>query len=448
MSEIKDKNTSKKLLDRLQEESWQLELLVSGFTIFGLFYALDPIQEVFDKAVLENHILRDLYQTVLIAINILTMNLIIHLVLRSLWIGALGLRSVSGDVDIDSLNYDSRFTNYLNKRIGPFDRYIENLEKLCSIIFAISFLLIFYVAAMFIVQFVINYIGSFYTDDVSDIASVFLFSLITLLCIGSVLTLVDYVTQGLLKKNKWVAKFYFPFYWVFSYLTLSFLYRPLYYNLIDNKFGRRVSMILLPFYLSVLFISSLYKEQSSFISQNSISSNEIRANSRNYEDLVEKNNLFISALSIQSKVITDPYIKIKIPLSRYIEARIIKFNESLKPFKDKNRYKTGMDLNGSSITSSFKGDIDSLHLQILKTFQKIYQLKIDSVQCNPQYVIINENNGINLSIGFETYIGTRNLTEGKHILTYSRYKHPDTDSLITVREIPFWFFNDLNNKGQ
>ena len=33
----------KKLLQKLQEESWQLELLISGFAIFGLFTAFEPI---------------------------------------------------------------------------------------------------------------------------------------------------------------------------------------------------------------------------------------------------------------------------------------------------------------------------------------------------------------------------------------------------------------------
>ena len=33
----------KKLLQKLQEESWQLELLISGFAIFGLFTAFPHI---------------------------------------------------------------------------------------------------------------------------------------------------------------------------------------------------------------------------------------------------------------------------------------------------------------------------------------------------------------------------------------------------------------------
>ena len=34
----------KKLLSKLQEESWQLELIISGFAIFGLYSALEPIE--------------------------------------------------------------------------------------------------------------------------------------------------------------------------------------------------------------------------------------------------------------------------------------------------------------------------------------------------------------------------------------------------------------------
>jgi hypothetical protein len=45
MSQDYTKASFKKLLEKLQEESWQLELLISGFAIFGLFSAIDPIRE-------------------------------------------------------------------------------------------------------------------------------------------------------------------------------------------------------------------------------------------------------------------------------------------------------------------------------------------------------------------------------------------------------------------
>ena len=139
----------KKLLQRLQEESWQLELIISGFAIFGLFTALEPLSAAAELAQSKQQLVWAIISTLaLISCGILLFNLLLHVVLRGLWIGTLGLRYVSGDIDYDSLNYSEKFTKYLKKRVGSFDKYVATLENYCSIIFAISFLLIFYVLAI------------------------------------------------------------------------------------------------------------------------------------------------------------------------------------------------------------------------------------------------------------------------------------------------------------
>lgn len=433
MEENKNKNLLKKLLDRLQEDSWQLELLVSGFTLFGLFSARGPVQDIFQKSIIDGDMLKDLYQTAFAAILILIFNLIIHVTIRSLWIGALGLRYVSGEVNIDRLNYSERFSNFLKKKVGSFDNYIEILEKLCSIIFAISFLLIFYIAGAFIVLHLINLIGLLEPENASPFLRIVINTLQIIFIAGAVLTFVDYLTQGLLKKNKRISAIYFPIYRLFSYLTLSFLYRPLYYNLIDNKFGRIVNIVLLPFYIVVLIITNTYKEPSQYIGLYSMQSSSIKANERNYEDLLEK-DYNISALAIQSKVICDPYIKIKVPLTDALEERILRFNESLKAYYDNSGYSSFINIGNSPL----EFDRDSIHLEYLRTFERIYTLKIDSITYKPSFVIISDND----RLAFETYIGTSNLAEGKHMLYYSRFKHAATDSLVTIREIPFWYFKD------
>ena len=138
----------KKLLQKLQEESWQLELLISGFAIFGLFTALPYIFNATRAAENDQKIYSFIILSVaLVSCAILIVNLLLHVVLRGLWIGALGLRYVSGDIDYEELNYGQKFTKYLKRKVGSFDRYIGRLENYCSIIFAISFLLIFYVLA-------------------------------------------------------------------------------------------------------------------------------------------------------------------------------------------------------------------------------------------------------------------------------------------------------------
>lgn len=103
-------------LKKIQQESWQLELIISGFAIFGLF----QFKEFFDNYVLSlapsaqiaNMLVLSFAFIVHGFIIIFITNLLIHVFIRGLWIGAIGLRYVSGDIDYDKLNYSQRFTKY------------------------------------------------------------------------------------------------------------------------------------------------------------------------------------------------------------------------------------------------------------------------------------------------------------------------------------------------
>ena len=190
----------KKLLEKLQEESWQLELLISGFAIFGLFTAYDSIVFYFNEADATGQEYKKVAFTVIrISCIILIFSLLVHVLLRGLWIGALGLRYVSGEIDYEELNYSEKFTRYLKKKVGSFDKYIGTLENYCSIIFAASFLLIFYVLAMTGIISTIGFIGN------NIISSEWLperlrlwigVPLILFVVFGMILTFIDYITQG------------------------------------------------------------------------------------------------------------------------------------------------------------------------------------------------------------------------------------------------------------
>jgi len=426
----------KKLLQKLQEESWQLELLISGFAIFGLVTAIPIIKlEVLDAQFSSQIYSFVIYSILWASMAILIFNLMLHVLLRGLWIGALGLRYVSGDIDYDSLKYSPKFTKYLKKRVGSFDKYISTLEDYCSVIFAISFLLIFYVLAITFTVLVIALIATYLlgNDDLPGWLSKGVgITLMLFIVFGMFFTLIDFITLGFLKKKKWISRIYFPMYWIFSFITLSFLYRPLVYNFLDNKFGRRLTFALLPFYFLVATTLTLGYKTSNYLNS-STTSNEIIANSSNYEDSLGEGG-FIDDVAIQSKVITDAYVKVFILFSENIENRMYHYNEGLKPVDDDRGLGTNMTFNNTFV------DKDSLRREYIKTFNTIYYAKIDTTKYQAEFIFAENKNN---KLGFESYISTNNLNDGKHTLKVNRMAIKDQDTTYwNLATIPFWYFKD------
>jgi len=436
MSQNYDNPAFKKLLKKLQEESWQLELIISGFAIFGLFTAYPTIAEEVEASNSTNIYKFVIYFVAQISCGILIFNLLLHVLLRGLWIGTLGLRYVSGDIEYDELKYTEKFTNFLKRKVGSFDKYIATLENYCSVIFAVSFLLIFYVLALTFTIIVIGLIGNYIigNDDLPNwVSKAVGIPLIIFIVVGMLFTFIDFVTLGFLKKKKWLARIYFPMYWVFSFITLSFLYRPLVYNFLDHKFGRRLSFTLVPIYFLILLGTSLRYYDSNYFDDN-ISSSEISANNDNYEEILKTNTDYIDKPYIQSKVIQENYLKIFIPFSRSVENYVFSFNKSLEPEKD---------IRGLGSDISFNDELnfikrDSLRNEYLKTFNIIYSVHIDSTKYDTEFII---GKSLRNKMGFETYVSIDSVDKGKHLLKISRKLLRDKDTLNrSVARIPFWYF--------
>ncbi|MEL7269134.1 MAG: hypothetical protein AAGL34_06145 [Bacteroidota bacterium] len=429
----------KKLLDSLQQQSWELELIISGFAIFGLFTAYDPLRQELYSA--ENN--QQIYSVViyliaLTACSILLFNLLLHVILRGLWIGALGLRYVSGDIDFDELGYADRFRNYLQKRIVSFDKYIATLENYCSVLFAISFLLIFYVISITMVIVALVLVSNFIigSDTLpSWMANGLGIVLVIFLGTGMVLTLIDFTFQGILKKNKWVAKVYFPIYWVFSFLTLSFLYRPLVYNFLDNRFGKRLILSLTPLYVVILFMSTVEQKNSNFWEPDKSSSSTF-ANPENYFDMFDENDGFPGTLVIPSKTITTPYLKVFVPFTEGLENRIFEYDSTLKPKKDRRGLSTSIQFStdwDEKIKS--KRQKDSIRLRYLKVFDKMLTFTIDTLKVDGDFLMTVERE----RMGFETYLDLSKVPEGKNLLKVYRRSLKEKDTTSEVwQTIPFW----------
>lgn len=452
MSKDHKNSAFKELLDRLQQESWQLELLISGFAIFGLFSALEPLLINFDIAQHDRKIVGTfIWSAALVSCWILIANLLIHVVLRGLWIGALGLRYVSGDIDYDELRYSKRFTQYLQKKIGSFDKYIATLENYCSVVFAVSFIFIFYFLTSFAFVVLLLLIATLLlSNDLEGLWSTVVtfigIGLMFITLIGMLLTFIDFITQGFLKRKKWTSLIYLPIYRVFSRLTLSFLYRPLVYNLLDNRFGRRLSWILVPTYIAIIYLFSFYYNDSNYISAK-LKSSENYANYGNYEDLMSKENDFIDVAAIPSKVITDPYLKVFIIFNENVESRLFNYNPTLRPENDNVGYITDITFFSEGLSREERRKKDSLRNVYFKTFNDFYHVFIDRKKYDSQFVGTSNKYK---DFGFETYIGIDTLSAGKHLVQITR-KKINRENIDGVRKVvdttnsvlvssPFWKF--------
>ncbi len=246
-------------LEKLQQESWQLELLISGFALFAIWEArilVDGFDEYTDLqngvSYVTNLLLVNTSWFITIAWRIFFFNLLIHVIARGMWIGAIGLRYVSSEIDYEFLDYAPRFENFLQKKVGDFDDYIEKLERFSSVVFAYTFLLFFIFLSLVLFFVEIGFIFSLLEKKDAGLAGFFI---IFILSIG-LIAFIDFITMGGIKriKEKNISAIYFVIYRIISFLTLSFLYRPLLYNFWDEKYTRRLFLVSIPyiFFLSII----------------------------------------------------------------------------------------------------------------------------------------------------------------------------------------------------
>ncbi|EPR72021.1 hypothetical protein ADIWIN_2860 [Winogradskyella psychrotolerans RS-3] len=180
-------------------------------------------------------------------------------------------------------------------------------------------------------------------------------------------------------------------------------------------------------------MTSLYYNQSNYFNFIEDSSNNI-SNSLNYEDMLVEESDFIKNIAINSKVISEPYVKVFIAFDKFIEDEIYQFNPSLKPEEDTRGITSEIgSMNSGSNDSSLKSDY-------LKTFNTLYSVEIDSTLYKTDFVL---GKTVKKQNGFETYIGIKNIEEGKHMLYVKRRELKESDTISkTEASIPFWYYPD------
>ena len=425
------KNLSK-WLDRLQQESWQLELLISGFAIFLLIGGYGYLVEL-DGAIVRKALDSSRWQPIMIAYHVvctaclaLIVGLIVHVLLRGIWIAALGLRYISGDIDYDRLRYRPRYISFLRRRIGGFDNYIEQLERLCSVAFSVALLIIFsflsfvtFTLLSVTVQVLYGWVqGRNYQWENGLFGGGGFIPMLFLLL--GLIFFIDFITLGFFKRNRWTGTVFYPIYRVVGWITLSRLYRPLYHNLVDNRFGRRLAY-LLPVFLLLALVGVSITYAGGAHTPYYVRDGLLAIDADNYDDTAGEEWDALRRPSLPSKFAANGYVELFVPyMPRYHDAVL----EVLDPGLPPSQY-PGIKLRGAFNVGEIAND-SADYRRTLAAMQRLHRVVVDrrdTLSLQPRFYRHTERK----QDGLLYMIPVRDLPPGEHtVLVESRFSASDT----------------------
>jgi len=444
---ITDKN---KWLQRLQQESWELELLVSGFSILLLYKAIGFITEkteeidLFLNSSLPSSTMVSIFMNILIlSLGALIINLTLHLLMRGFWVGIVGLGSVAPKTDFDKLKYSSFFTEKLKLRVGNLDKLVVFIDNISSLVFAFAFLIIFMLLALAIYMVFLlavlggaNMIIQYMSGGLADIFSFIASGILILIIITGLVYLFDFLSLGLIKKSKRLSRIYYPIYVFYGWITLAFLYRVIYYNLMSRYSRGRIALVLGGYLLALMLVPSLYMDHGIYFDENDdqyyISANYYD-NLRNRSDVIEK-------VSIPSKITNESFLPLFIRYNPEHNSTIKKRFPEFKPTKTeelKSDLKFSVGLGSLHIGYGYreKEEDPETALKCLTDFYNIY-LDDSLVACAPTLFSTHSNRG---ETGLEAMLDIVHLKRGKHMIEV-KLEYLKDSGLVEKRYaiVPFW----------
>ena len=212
--------TKPEWLKALEAQSWQAELIASGLAIYGSFSLgtyLDYLSAWsalhFNDRVL--WILYFFFIYVFVAHSILVVSFIVHLLLRILWVGILGLSSVYPvGINLNFKSYSEDFKTKLKEDFPDLSGHSLSLDKLCSLIFSILCALIIILASISFWLLVYIVISELLIQWLpAYMVRILGFSLIILFVIYTLVA--SLTTQGVLKNSTFAKKYAY-------FLTIKF----------------------------------------------------------------------------------------------------------------------------------------------------------------------------------------------------------------------------------
>lgn len=350
---------SRSWLQRVAEQSWEPELLISGLAIFATIqipeYVMDSYQYYRYNLQLDTGIIDELMPmlvvgVILTALKVLNFAFIFHFIVRAFWVGLMGLRSVfSEGIQYEKLEYSEFYKSEMKSRLGTQDSFLLATDRLASVIFSIAFLFVLFmfgVGVLYSVFFLfINGVKLLVSEEVFD-----LYSTIILIFAGVILLSVSVLSVVLnmkkYREQEKFARFHFKLIWYSGLVFYPFIYKPVQFLMLSfmSNLPKKKNQIYGIIFFSVfmgIFMSSTFD----LMNVNLIQARDFYSGRSDASTIIPENydsefdgKFFDKALISSPFLKKGEYFSLFIPYSKMLDRKLGQYCEEVAPADSLNRY--------------------------------------------------------------------------------------------------------------
>jgi hypothetical protein len=244
-----------KWLKELQENSWELELLISGGAIFTLFQLSDWFISWIDSARITSHLpgIGVVLMAGMIIIKTLTLGFASHLIMRAFWLALVCVNYVFPEgINIEKIRFKKPFKINVEDK-SDLRNQIVFVDRICGTIIYLTILSAFVIFGL-LIGFLPILICVVFLESSNNYS--FLGEVLSLILLWSFLIyFFDFLLGGLLRKIKRLSYLTFLFFTFYDYITLRFVYKNSLY-LFTSSLKRRYIVLSTLLFFSVVFCFS------------------------------------------------------------------------------------------------------------------------------------------------------------------------------------------------
>jgi len=321
----------KSWLQRLKDESWEAELLVSAVAIFAILNSFPFLDWMVNKFIenLDPGQYNVAYFIVVIgylAVAILAAMFSLHFALRAYWIGLVGLNSVFPDYSLEDSAFSPIYTKKILGILPKLSSSITKVDELCSVIFSAAFalMLVYTYLTAFAITYLLLY--NFLVDTVPSWLLLLPALLIAVVILfGSMLGIIANLKRY--RNSEKLQHLYFLYAKWNGYL----LYGPLYKSILmitmifASNFKKKkalIRLVLVMFLFGVAFTLFKMTESNYFYL---INPNPIRDTTRAYPEYYKNLNQeqkFLLGPEINNNVISNKTLELFLPIFEHESTRM------------------------------------------------------------------------------------------------------------------------------